>query len=372
MRPLCILIILAASRMAFADAGVDVQASQSPSPGGGGKARAVIVGTDDFTLAVRGFLQLQGALWVGEDALVSNGDAADFGGVRVRRLSVGVEGRWAKGLSFDVWMDLAEGPVLDQARLAWRIAPELTLEAGVVKVPFSQSALQSSAELLFTERALSVQGLVPDRQPGVALYGVLFDGVLSYRGGVFNGASSSRAALGNDHPGALYALRVGFSPFGAVARAGGEAARGPFRLELAANGLYDQAAAFEGFAFGSDLTLQAHGATVLVEYVDQSRFPVQEPVTAPTIVDRTRRTGLIAQASYILPVVPLEFALRLERADDNVALEDVGDTDALALGARYHLPDYGLRLDLDWYHRTERHGRALQNDAVVLTAQGRF
>lgn len=374
---LCVpIILLLSTSLAFAQASSDavatVRASQSPSPGGGGKPRAVLTSGEDFSLAIRGFTQLQGVPWVGEDALLSNGDVADFPGLRVRRLSIGLEGRVGKRLSFDVWMDLAEGPILDQARLAWTFFPELTVEAGVVKVPFSRSAIQSSAEILFTERPLSVHGLVPDRQPGIALYGALFDGIASYRAGVFNGASTSRAALGNDHPGALYALRVGVTPLGAPRPGQSDLERGPFRFELAGNALYDQAASFDGFAFGGDLTLQGYGATVLVKYVDQTRTPVSEPVMAPSILDHTRRTGLIAQAGYVVPKIPLELAVRWERADDNVALEDVGDTDGTAFGVRYHLPDYGLRFDLDWYRRIERHGREMKNDAVVLTAQGRF
>lgn len=346
--------------------------SQSPSPGGAGKARATIVDTEDFNLAVRGFGQFHATPWVGADALLENGDVADFAGLRVRRLSLGVEGQAGKHLSFDVWMDLASGPVLTQARLAWTFMPEVTVEAGVVKVPFSKSAIQSSSELLFTERPLAVERLLPDRQPGVAVYGALFDGVATYRAGVFNGASSTRFGLGNDHPGALVAGRVAVTPLGALRPGQTDLARGAPRFEIAANAMYDKAAAFDGLAYGGDSTFQGYGASVLVEYVRQVRTPISQPVVAPTLGDRVTRSGMIAQASYLLWEDGLELAVRGERVDDNDALEDVGDVDALAAGVHWYASGLDLGVKLDFYKRIERFGPQLDNDAVVLSTQGRF
>lgn len=357
---------------AVADNATLARDHQSPSPGGSGKPRAMVVDTEDFGLAVRGFGQFTATPWVGKDALLESGDVADFAGVRMRRLSLGVEGRAGRHLSFDAWMDLASGPVLSQARLAWTFMPELTVEVGVVKVPFSKSAIQSSAEMLFGERPLSVERLLPDRQPGVAVYGALFDGIATYRAGVFNGASSSRAGLGNDHPGALFAGRVAVSPLGPLRPGQSDLSRGAPRFELGANAFYDRAAAYDGLALGADATFQGYGASVLVEYVQQTRTPVSQPVVSPSILDRAKRSGLIAQAAYLLWADGLEVAVRGERVDDNDALDDVGDTDAIAAGLRWYVAGLDLRVDLDWYHRIERFGPQLENDAVVLSAQGRF
>lgn len=345
---------------------------QSPSPGGGGKARATVVDTPDFSLAVRGFAQFSAAPWVGKDALLENGDVADFAGMRVRRLSLGLEGRAAGNLSYDVWVDLASGPILSHARLAWTFRPELTIEAGVVKVPFSKSAIQSSTELLFTERPLAVERLLPDRQPGVAVYGSLFDGIATYRVGVFNGAADSRAGLGNDHPGVLVAGRVAVTPLGALRAGQVDIARGAPRLEIGANSFYDMAAGYDGLAFGGDVTFQGWGFSALVEYVHQIRTPLSQPVLAPSLNDRVVRNGFIAQASYLIWEKGLAVAARAERVDDNDALQDVGDVDALAAGLHWYVAGLDVNLNLDWYHRIERFGPQLDNDGVVLTAQGRF
>lgn len=345
---------------------------QSPSPAGASKARAVVVDNDDFRLAVRGFGQFIAVPYVGSDALLENGDVVDFPGMRMRRLALGLEGRAGENLSFDVWVDLATGFELTQARLAWTFLPALTLEAGVVKVPFSKSAVQSSAELLFSERPLSVERLLPDRQPGVALYGALFDGLATYRAGVFNGAASDRAGFGNDHPGALVAGRVAVSPLGALRPGQSDLMRSTPKFEIGASAMYDKAAGYDGLAFGADASFQGHGASVLVEYVQQTRTPLSQPVVAPSINDRVKRSGFIAQASYLIWEKGLEIAVRGERVDDNDALEDVGDVDVVAVGLHWNVMNLDLRVDLDWYHRMERFGRPLDNDAIVLSTQGRF
>lgn len=345
---------------------------QSPSPAGAGKARAQIVDADDFSLAVRGFGRFVAVPYLGRDALLENGDVANFPGFRMRRLTLGLEGQATSKLSFDVWMDLVSRPRLAQARLAWTFLPSLTLEAGVVKVPFSKSAVQSSAELLFSERPLSVDRLLPDRQPGVALYGALFNGLATYRAGVFNGAASDRAGLGNDHPGALVAGRIAVSPLGALRPGQSDLKRSTPKFELGASAMYDKAAGFDGLALGADASFQGYGASVLVEYVQQTRTPLSQPVVAPSISDRVKRTGFIAQASYLVWEKGLEVAVRGERVDDNDALDDVGDVDALAVGLHWNVMELDLRIDLDWYHRRERFGRPLDNDAIVLSTQGRF
>lgn len=345
---------------------------QSPSPGGAGKPRALLVDTNDFRLALRGFGQFLAIPYTGKDALLANGDVGDFAGLRVRRLTLGAEGRAGRHLSFDMWMDLADGPVLTQARLAYTFLPEVTVEAGVVRVPFSKSAIQSSAEVMFTERPLSVERLVPDRQPGIAVYGAFLGGLASYRAGVFNGAAVNRMGLGNDHPGMLYAGRIALSPLGALRPGQSDLQRGPIRVELAGNAFYDQAAAFDAMAYGGDLSFQGYGASLLVEYIAQSRTPRSQPIVSPALNDKTGRTGLIAQASYLFWTDGLEVAVRGERVDDNDNVQDVGDFDALAAGLHWYAAGLDLRFDLDWYHRIERFEPTLANDSVVLSTQGRF
>lgn len=353
------------------DRGALARDLQTPSPGGAGRPRALLVDTPQFALALRGFGQFLAVPVLGDDALLANGDVGDYRGLRVRRLQLGVEGRAGQGLTFGLWMDLAEAPLLLQARLAWTFLPELSVEAGVIRIPFSRSAIQSSAELSFGERPHAVDRLVPDRQPGIAIYGAFLGGLASYRAGVFNGAAVSRLSLGNDHPGALVAGRVAVSPLGPVRPGQADLARGPIRVELAANLFQDDAASFTGRAVGADLLVQGLGATLVFEYLADTREPLVEPMLPETLTTNTERSGLVGQLSYVLPFFGLELAGRFERVDDNSNLQDVGDVDGLALGLHWHAsPD--VRVNADWYGRTERFGVPLDNDALVISTQGRF
>jgi hypothetical protein len=345
---------------------------QTPSPGGVGRPRALLVETPEFSLALRGFAQFQAAPLVGRQALVANGDAAEFAGFRVRRLQLGVEGRGPSGLSYGVWLDLLDPQILSQARLAWGPLAEVNVEFGVVRVPFSKSAIQSSAELAFQERPLAVDRFVPDRQPGVALYGAMFEGRLSYRAGVFNGAAPARVGLGNDHPGLLTAGRVALSPLGPLRPGQEDAARGDFRLELGANAYRDEAAGFTATAVGADLSAQFMGASVLLEYLSDVREPRESPVLPPSLVGRVARSGFIGQASYVLWPRGLSLAVRAEQVDDHDQLQDAGDAFATALGLHWCAAELDLRVNADWYRRQERFGPELENDVLVVSTQGRF
>jgi hypothetical protein len=340
----------------------------TPSPGGGGTPLAMLVDRPGLQLALRGLLQLAYSPYVGADALVANGDALDFPGFRMRRLQLGFEGQVRGKVAFSVWLDLAQAPLLLQASLSYGLVPEFGAEAGVMKVPFSRSALQSSADLTFSERPLTVSGLVPEYQPGVAVYGAFLDGLVAYRAGFFNGAASARAGSGPDHAAGLSAARVAVAPLGALRRGQSDVEGGPLRIELAGNVMHNAAAGYTGNTFGGDLLVQAFHAALLLEYIRDVKSPVSQPITGPGIPDQTTRTGMIAQASYVLGM--FELAARGELVDDNTALEDVGDFTATTVGVHALLSD--LKLALDWNHRVEKFGPALANDSVVLTLQGRL
>lgn len=354
---------------AFADAARD---AQNPSPAGVEPPRALLVDKDDFRLALRGMAQFLAVPYAGRDALVDNGDVVDFAGMRVRRMQLGVEGRQGSNISFGVWLDLAESPLLLQARLAYTFIPQFSVEAGVVPIPFSKSAILSGGDMSFTERPHAVHRLVPDRQPGIAAYGAFLEGKVSYRAGVFNGAGVDRPGLGNDHPGVMGAGRVAWSPLGALRPGQADLQKGAPRIEIGANAYYDHGARWTGQAYGADVSAQLYGLSVLVEYLYDVRNPHSQPIISPGLPDVTRRSGLVSQLSYVLWQNGLEIAARAELVDDNHAIDDVGDFLATAVGLHWYISGLDLRVAADWYRRTELQGVALDNDTFVLATQGRF
>jgi len=104
---------------------------------------------------------------------------------------------------------------------------ELQIKVGQFKVPFSQEELISTKFLEFVEN-VSVNELVPRRNPGVTVHGELFGGALRYATGLFNGLGKL-APNTSDVPEAFVRLR--FAPFrdtfpGAGFQFGGAFSRG--------------------------------------------------------------------------------------------------------------------------------------------------
>ncbi len=109
---------------------------------------------------------------------------------------------------FDYMLQLelvrADSPLLDLA-LGYRPIPEVQLDIGLFKVPFSAEFLLAAANTDFINRAPIVVALVPGRQVGAQLSGQLRGGQLFYAAGVFNGTT----ALANDDNDMLFAARLG-------------------------------------------------------------------------------------------------------------------------------------------------------------------
>ena len=79
------------------------------------------------------------------------------------------------------------GVVIYDAFLNYRYELALQLEAGRFKSPVGLESLQTDAWTAFNERSLATD-LVPNRDIGFELHGDLFNSVVSYAAGIFNGA----------------------------------------------------------------------------------------------------------------------------------------------------------------------------------------
>lgn len=98
----------------------------------------------------------------------------------MRRAYLTVTGKMYDYITFDVTGDFAQTstPQLDVAWVNFSMAPSAQLRFGQFKMPFSLEELGSSRFLDFQERSL-VNGLVPQKERGVMLWGVPTKG-LSY------------------------------------------------------------------------------------------------------------------------------------------------------------------------------------------------
>jgi hypothetical protein len=91
--------------------------------------------------------------------------------------------------------------------------PELNVDLGQYKAPFSLEELIFKPDILFESRAQAVSAIAPGRQIGAGLSGSFFEERLEYDVGLFNGNGKS---LDNDNGSFLYSGRVQFNNVGPV------------------------------------------------------------------------------------------------------------------------------------------------------------
>jgi phosphate-selective porin OprO/OprP len=94
----------------------------------------------------------------------------------------------------------------------WKHWNALKLRAGKTKGPVGLERLQSDVDNQFVSLGFP-SSLAPNRDIGLQLYGDLFDGVLTYAAGVFNGTPDGASADIDEHDSKELAARVFAHPF---------------------------------------------------------------------------------------------------------------------------------------------------------------
>ena len=160
------------------------------------------VKSDYFNLGV--VVQTVGDLVWDRDGLPGNN------GFSIATSRLKVNGELDFGLGYFVQTDFARSPALLDARLSYKIAEYLSVDAGLFKAPFSAEFLIGAPSIDFVNRSQTVSTLAPGRQVGVGLRGGTSDGMFGYRVGVFNG--NGRTLSGNDNNRLMYTARVTTRP----------------------------------------------------------------------------------------------------------------------------------------------------------------
>jgi phosphate-selective porin OprO/OprP len=84
---------------------------------------------------------------------------------------------------------------LQDAWIDWKYFPQATVKAGKFKTPFDLENLQDTRYTPFTEIGLT-GNLSPQRDVGAELTGDLFDGIVNYAGGIFDGSADHENSYG--------------------------------------------------------------------------------------------------------------------------------------------------------------------------------
>lgn len=141
----------------------------------------------DFLLRLRGLLQVDSRLVSGKEDPKASDDT-----FLLRRVRPIFEGTVFGDIDFRFVPDFGGGTAaIQDAYLDFKYIPEAKLQVGRYKVPFGIERLQSNADTLFTELALS-GNLTPNYDVGATLHSEsLWGGKLSYAAGIFNGAADN-------------------------------------------------------------------------------------------------------------------------------------------------------------------------------------
>lgn len=335
-------------------------------------------GFAQFTL--NGLLQTQFLPLLGDDARLVSGDPADSPGMRIRRARLGASG-WAWGIvDWELSMQAgSSGMDLLDAWVGYRGLTGIGFVVGAKKVPFSKFAMMGSGESVLVDRPLGVQAMAPFRQVGLTVEGDVGNGILGYALGVYNGFSRSQsfnegyretASLeGNRFTRLAYVAHVSLAPLGSIGKGLADFDCSNPKLGLGGSFYYDDGKTVQTLGIAANLVFKAKGLHVAAEYLYDSAEPSTDPTTDPVVPSAVSRHALIAEVGYMVLPEQLGVTARFELLDDNMDLDNNGDQIVLTGGLQYYFKRDHLKAQLEYTHRSELEGVALDNDALLLQVQ---
>ncbi|HTO07990.1 MAG TPA: porin [Myxococcota bacterium] len=174
----------------------ETQSSKGPQPvlGAGSDGFTLRSADSNWVLKLRGYTQFDTRFFDDAPANRAAGQDTFF----FRRIRPLLEGTLGGVVDFRIMPDFAGGTAVIQD--AWanvHYIPEAALEFGKFKGPVGLERLQSATAMWFVERALPTQ-LVPNRDLGIMLNGVVREGLFSYQLGWMNGAVDNTQTVNGD------------------------------------------------------------------------------------------------------------------------------------------------------------------------------
>ncbi|GMV40571.1 MAG: hypothetical protein AMXMBFR64_22870 [Myxococcales bacterium] len=325
-------------------------------------------------------IQAQAAPYVGDDALVVTGDAADSEGFRLRRARLGFSGVAAAIVPFQVSGELAG----DTARLvdAWvGVVPKpfVGLYAGARKVPFSRSAIMGADRTALIERPFAVRAMAPFRQVGMSLEGDILGPMLHYSVGLFNGFQRSdlfgegytenAAAFGNRFDELAVAGRLSTAPLGELGESMADLDHSSFRFGVGCSAFYSDGGTRDIIGVEGDFLIHSHGFHFLGEFLWDTAEPESKPTQGSTQLAKVERMSAVGELGYVVLPRMLSLSARVEWMDPNTGIDDNGDQVAISAGFAFHVWEDYAKVQAEFVHREELNGPSLDNDAMVIQVQ---
>lgn len=327
-----------------------------------------------------GLLQLELAPYVGDDAFLVNGDPAESPGFRLRRARVGFAGSAWGDTDYELSLQATPGGIdLLDAWVAWRGITSLAVIGGARKVPFSRFALNSASASALIDRPLGVRAMAPFRQVGLTVEGDVGDGILQWAVGVYNGFVRSTtfhegygeatALQGNRFTNLAYVGRLDLAPFGPIGKGLADLDRGSFRGALGGAVYYDDGKTVQTLGWEVDLLIKVAGLHFAAELIMDSAEPATQPTTGGAIPTSIARMSATVEVGYVILPEQLGVTVRGELLDSDTDVDNNGDELVVTGGVQYYFHRHHAKAALEFTHREELNGVALDNDSLLLQLQ---
>jgi len=137
--------------------------------------------------------------------------AAGQNGFSIANFRLKLYGDLDGGFAYCFQTNFLKSPGILDGYIPYTPLTDITIDAGLMKAPFSKEYLTSAADIDFVNRSQVISALNLGRQVGLKVRGVIGDGVLKYSTGIFNGNNNPN---GNNDASFLVAGRISLFPFG--------------------------------------------------------------------------------------------------------------------------------------------------------------
>jgi len=190
-------------------AAAEAKAKTAPKISLGEQGFSLSSAKGDFSLQLKGVLQVDSRTFFNDHGTVGNDS------LLLRRARPILQGTVFRDFDFLFVPDFGgtSGPQIFDAYLNYRPIPEFQIQAGKFKMPVGLEQLVADRDTWFNERGFP-GSLLGGRDVGFDLHGELFQGVVSYAAGIFNGVGDGRNSSNADfEDDKAFAGRLFFLPF---------------------------------------------------------------------------------------------------------------------------------------------------------------
>lgn len=347
----------------------------------------------EFTLGFHSRVQVWGG-WVGEDALLSNGDRMQEYGFRLRRVRFGLNGGFSDRLTYGVQMDIFDkertGSVLHDAWIDFTPSPYFGVTVGLTKFPFAYTEVRSSSGFAHLDRTMGVLAMSPGHTLGLTMHTEPWPDHVRITAGVYNGLQRKSSffdgyegvgvSLGNKFERLSFAARVDIEPMDKLGLEEADLDGAAPRLGFGGGMMYNHGKSIATLGATGHLHLKGYGFHFLGEAIWDWSWPQVIPTTSNTINDEIQRLTATASIGYYFKWLNLGLAFRTEYVNDNYdfpawdetfanGYKTEGDVMTYAVTLSYYAIRNFVKVQVEYLRRTELEGRALKNDAAIASLQ---